>query len=167
MFGPFAFRRTVLLETADRTVRLELGKGLELGVGMPKWLKSGQVFVNDEELGSLTIGPGSVALAAPASAERVGTWRFAGRLLSYIGYKEPVVYGEVELQGKPLGELFVPRLDTFHERMRYENVHLWRKIAIDLDEISCRWMLALTALTGFCLMVSQSWHNDQPVRINE
>jgi hypothetical protein len=168
LFGPFALRRTVLVETADHTVRLELGKGLELGIGMPKWLKCGQVYVNDEDVGALKIGPGAVALLAPASAESVGSWRFAGQLLSYIGYKEePIAYGAVELQGRSLGELLVPRLDTFHERIWHENVHLWRRLAGDVDETACRWMLGLTALAGFCLMASQEWHEHQPRRINE
>src|SRR5262249_22163243 len=95
LFGPFALRRTALIETSNCTVRLELGRRLELGVGMPKWLKSGQVFVNDEELGKLSIGRGLVAFGTASGAESLGKWRFEGGLLSYMGTPEPVIFGEV------------------------------------------------------------------------
>src|SRR4051794_18217658 len=45
--GPLATRRTVCVLTSDLCVRLELGCGLELGVGMPKWLRSGRAFSGD------------------------------------------------------------------------------------------------------------------------
>src|SRR5262249_34422870 len=103
--GPFALRRTVRIETSDRILRLELGRGLELGVGMPKWLRSARAFVQDKEIGTLRIERGLVNLLSPSGTECQGTWRFEGRLLSYIGTPKPIVYGDVEWAGKRLGEL--------------------------------------------------------------
>jgi hypothetical protein len=161
--GPVALRRTVRLETSDRSVRLELGRGLELGIGMPKWLRSARAFVQEEAVGALTIGPGLVTLAA-AGGDGPGTWRFDGRLLGYVGLPDPVVYGEACWAGRRLGELLAPRLHTYHRALACRTVPLWRRVDPVLDEPARRWVLALTALVLFCVAVGHDWHDHQPGR---
>jgi hypothetical protein len=160
--GPLALRRTVRLRTSDSSVCLELGRGLELGVGMPKWLRRASAFAGDEAIGSMAIGRASVALAGPLGEGLQGAWCFEGRLLGYIGLPEPVAYGGVCWAGRGLGELLAPRLHTYHEALVCRSVPLWRDAADVIDGPSRRWMLALTALVAFCAAVGQEWHSHQP-----
>lgn len=160
--GPLATRRTVSVVTSDQCVRLELGWGLELGVGMPKWLRSGRAYSDDEAIGGLAIGRGVVTLLDPSGQGTQGAWRFEGQLLGYHGFPEPVVYGEVCLRGQRLGELLVPRLHTYDKALSRSTVPLWRGVRDGIDEPARRWMLALTTLALFCVAAGQDHHAHQP-----
>jgi len=162
--GPFATRRTVRLETADRSVRLELGRGLELGIGMPKWLRSATVFVDDQLIGVLTISPGQVTMASANEARIQGEWHFDGRLLGYVGLPDPVVFGAVTVNGGMVGELLAPRLHTYHEALVRGGAPLWRKVSSSIDAPVRAWMLALTALVLYCASVGEEWHEHRPGR---
>jgi hypothetical protein len=160
--GPLALRRTVRLKTSDSSVCLELGRGLELGVGMPKWLRRARAFAGDEAIGTLEIGRGSVALTGPPGEGQQGAWSFEGRLLGYVGLPEPVAYGAVCWAGRSLGELLAPRLHTYHEALVCGSVPLWRGVGDVIDGPSRRWMLALTALVAYYAAAGQEWHSHQP-----
>jgi len=165
--GPIATRRTVRLRTSEHDIRLELGRGLELGVGMPKWLRSATGFINEERIGVLAIRPGEVTIAQSPDAKPVGAWHFDGKLLGYIGLQDPVVYGAVTSADQPIGELMAPRLHTYHQGLVRGGTPLWRSIVSDIDEPARRWMLALTALALFCIAVGYEWHDHRPGRGND
>jgi len=162
--GPFATRRTVRMETAARSVRLELNRGLELGIGMPKWLRRATAIVDGETIGVLTIEPGRVTMGPADGAGIQGEWRFEGRLLGYMGLPDPVVFGAVTMNGGMAGELSAPRLHTYHEALGRGGTPLWRGVPSLIDGPVRDWMLALTALVLYCASVGEEWHDHRPGR---